>query len=81
MGITGDILADFPRNSLDEVTVLWFLDFQAASYSFAYSIADACQEKSLAMPFIWMRRQTAGSLQKIERACWIAPSSAGPSYA
>jgi hypothetical protein len=51
MGTTGDILADFALGKLDEVTAFWFLDFQAASYSFAYSIADTCHEKSLAMPF------------------------------
>ncbi len=28
-----------------------FLDFQATSYSLAYSFAEACHEKSLAMPF------------------------------
>ena len=51
MGTTGDILADFALVGLDEVTALWFLDFQALSYSFAYSVAETCHEKSLAMPF------------------------------
>jgi hypothetical protein len=81
MGTTGDILADFALPRLDEVTVIWFLDLQAASYSFAYSIAETCHEKSLAMPFNWMRRQTAGSSRNKERARRIAPSSARPSYA
>jgi hypothetical protein len=51
MGITGEILADFALVRLDEVAAFWFLEFQALSYSLAYSIAETCHEKSLAMPF------------------------------
>jgi hypothetical protein len=51
MGSTGVILADFARNTLDELCPFWIPSFHAESYSFAYSFADACHEKSWAIPF------------------------------
>ncbi len=51
MGSTGVILADFALEILDEVTLFSIPSFQAASYSFTYSFAEACHEKSWAMPF------------------------------
>ena len=51
MGAAVDILADFAAERLDEVAIFWIPDFAAASYSFAYSFAEACHEKSRAIPF------------------------------
>ena len=55
---------------LDVVTDIWFLPaclaprtVSAASYTFAYSAAGAFQEKSLAIPFNWMRFQMRSSVQ------------------
>src|SRR6185437_7641979 len=54
---------------LDVVTDIWFparlapRTVSAASYTFEYSAAGAFQEKSLAIPFNWMRFQMRSSVQ------------------